>query len=107
MSLSCASALVILGELLVFLISAAVVFSHRPEHLGRLDVQTHLSPATSLVQTGQFTYQAEQKIQSLSMTLFLSLLDENQCHARCEIYHLVVGVARRHCECSGGEVWTV
>lgn len=49
-------------------------------------MQTHLSPATPLILTGQFTYQAEQKMQCLSMTLFLALLDENQPRAICEMY---------------------
>lgn len=48
---------------------------------GEVDVQTHLSPAVPLTQTGQFTYQAEQKMQCLSVTLFLSLLDENRFHS--------------------------
>ncbi len=50
---------------------------------GEVNVQTHLSPATSLPQT-QFTYQAEQMRQCLSFTLFLSLLDH---HAICEMCH--------------------
>lgn len=49
-------------------------------------MQTHLSQAAPLTQTGQFTYQAEQKMQCLSMTLFLAVLDENPSHAICEIY---------------------
>lgn len=49
-------------------------------HSGRLlDTQTHLSLATPLSQAAQFTYQAEQKMQCLSMMLFWSALDENQC----------------------------
>lgn len=53
-------------------------------------MQTHLSPATLLTQAGQFTYQAEQKMQCLSMDLFLSLLNETQSHAICEVYHCCV-----------------
>lgn len=53
---------------------------------GEVDAQTHLSPASTLTQTGQFTYQAEQKMQCLSVTLFLSPLNENQSQAICEIH---------------------
>lgn len=49
---------------------------------GEVDV----SPAgPTHTKTGQFTYQADQKMQCLSVTLFLSLLNENESHAMCEI----------------------
>lgn len=41
---------------------------------------------TPLTQTGQFTYQVEQKLQCLSMALFLSLPDEIQPRAICETH---------------------
>lgn len=50
------------GKLPVLLISAAVVLNHRSEHLGKVDMQTHLSPGTRLTQTAQFTYQVKQKM---------------------------------------------
>lgn len=62
-------------------------------------MQTHLSLAAPLSQTGQFTYQAEQKIQCLSMMLFLSLLDENQPIQYVK-WITTVGGAHCHSECS-------
>lgn len=53
---------------------------------GEVEAQTHLSPATALTQTAQFTYLARQKAQCLSLTLFLPLLSENYSHAEYERY---------------------
>lgn len=63
------------------------MFSAAAVAFGEVEAQTHLSPAVPLTQTGQFTYQAEQKMQCLSMMLFLSLLDENQSHLIREMDH--------------------
>lgn len=73
------------------------------------DVQTHLSPASLLAQTGQFTYQAKQKMQCLSMTLFLSppgwktsLMQYVECNT-------VQGVAFAATDLTGGgrKIWSL